>query len=203
MRQRMWRWCVLVAIVASLTSTLWLWQPTTKAATFFSEGISTTEIPADQTIDDDVYIVGGSATIAGHVLRNVFVVAGSVRITGTVDGDVNVLGNTVEVSGPVRGSVRAAGRTVRINGPVGWDALLLGQSVTLGPNAVVDHEARIAGNDGLVQGHVQGDLRAALSQLTLQGQVDGTVHASVQTLTLGSGAVIGGDLDYEAPRQAT
>jgi len=203
MRQRVWRWCVLVAVVASLTSTLWLWQSPAKAATFLSEGISTTEIPADQTIDDDVYIIGGSATIAGHVLRNVFVVAGSVRITGTVDGDVNVLGNTVEVSGPVRGSVRAAGRTVRINGPVGWDALLLGQSVTLEPNAVVDHEVRIAGNDGLLQGRVHGDLRAALSQLTLQGQVDGTVHASVQTLTLGSGAVIEGDLDYEAPRQAT
>src|SRR6266542_4310820 len=57
-------------------------------------------IPSDQTINEDVYIATGNATV-----------------DGTINGDLFIAGGTIAVNGPVSGGVFVAGGTITLNGP--------------------------------------------------------------------------------------
>jgi hypothetical protein len=63
---------------------------------FFSDAV----VGPDQTIDGDLNVVFGSATVAGHVTGNVNVIGGSCNVldSGTVDGDTHCVWNDAAVA---------------------------------------------------------------------------------------------------------
>ena len=66
----------------------------------------TVTVPADETWDGDLYLLGGRVSVAG-----------------SVDGDLTVLGGQVDVGGSVTGDVLAAGGNVSIAGDPNYAAM--------------------------------------------------------------------------------
>lgn len=173
-----------------------------RAATFFAN--DQVLVPRGQTIDDDVYVLSGTVTIDGRVRRSVVIAGGTITLNGQVDGDVTVAGGTVTINGPVGGSVRVAGGTVTINAPVGWDALVAGGDITLGSGSRITNDVVLGAGSAVVSGRIGGDLRGSAAEIRLLGEVRGDVVLNVgERLSLGPQAVVGGDLIYQAPQEAS
>src|SRR5436190_21802901 len=81
----------------------------------------TVSVPSSETVDHDLYVAAGSATIDGKVNGDLVVTGGTVTVGGTVDGDLLVAGGTVNVGGSTKGDVRVAGGQLTVSGSVGED----------------------------------------------------------------------------------
>ena len=76
---------LLAVLIACAPPAAWAHAHDGSVTTFFSDKT----VDPDETIDGDLNVVFGNATVAGHVLGNVNVIGGSCRVldSGTVDGD--------------------------------------------------------------------------------------------------------------------
>jgi cytoskeletal protein CcmA (bactofilin family) len=188
----------LLASLAILATLVWAGPA---AAGDFRSG-TTVSIGPDETVDDDLYVGGGTISIAGTVNGDASVAGGTVTLTGTVDGSLNVSGGTVDVLGEVAGAVRVTGGTIRIQGTVGRDLVIFGGTATIEPDAEISGD--VAGGTGslTVGGTVGGDVLAASGTIRISGTVDGSVEVGVGELVIESGAVVNGDVLYRSDRDA-
>jgi cytoskeletal protein CcmA (bactofilin family) len=135
-------------------------------------------------------------SVAGDVMAT----GGAVTFTGYSAGDLLVAAGNQMLAGVVVGSVRAAGGRVRVDTEVGRNLTLAGGEV------VVGRGARVAGNVYLVGGrvHLGGVVehlaRIAAAEVVLDGVVSGDVLVEARRLRLGPGAVVEGDLRYRLGR---
>lgn len=142
------------------------------------------------------YAGGQTITVDGNVAGDVVCAGQTVVINGAVDGDVLCAAQTITVNGEVTGSIRSAGQVVTVNGSVGRNVTVAGQNVVLGSGARVNGEVAVAGNTVVVSGPVQQNVYAGANNLTLNSTVGGNVTSYVEKLSLGSAAVVTGNLDY-------
>ena len=165
-------------------------------------GADTVTVRADETVDEDLYVGGGTVSIDGTVNGDVTIAAGTVTVSGTVNGSLNAAGGTVEVFGDVTGAVRVTAGTVRIGGSVGRDVVLFGGTATIDTAAEVGGD--LAGGTGTltILGTIGGDVLAGSGTIELYGTVNGSVEVGVENLTLTPIAVVGGDLIYTSEREA-
>lgn len=163
---------------------------------------TTVTVGPDETVDDDLYVGGGTVSIAGTVNGDATIGAGTVTMSGTVNGSLNVAGGTVDVLGDVTGAVRVSGGTVRIVGSVGRDLVIFGGTATVEAGAEI--EGDIAGATGslTMAGTVHGGLRAGTGSMVLAGTIDGDVEVGVGDLVVESGTTIGGDVTYTSRNDA-
>ena len=79
-----------------------------------------------------------------------------------------------------------------------------GDTITVGPDQIIDDDLYVFGNNVLVQGSVHGDVIAAGSSVTIAGHVTGSVMAAGSTLVVsgpvdGSVRLAGNQLTVSAP----
>lgn len=149
-------------------------------ATVYRSG-NTINIPAGQTIDDDLVVSGSNITIAGRVTGDVVAAGSDVRIAGPVGGDLIVAGSNVTVDGPVRGTLYGASSNLTLNAPVARNLMAMGSTVHLNTGATIGRDASING-----------------SEVTVGSRVGRNLRANAGTLTLGAGAIIGGSVIAQA-----
>jgi cytoskeletal protein CcmA (bactofilin family) len=170
------------------------------AAAFRQDG--NVVIGANEVINDDLYVFGGTVDVQGTVDGDVVAAGGTVTMNGVTTGDVIATGGTVNLTGEVRDSVRVAGGTVLIHGPVRADVLVGAGSVHLGPRARVGRDLVAAAGSVTIGGEVGRNVRAGSNELILSAPVHGNVWAEVETLRLTDNAVIDGSLRYRSEREA-
>ncbi len=164
---------------------------------------TSTYIASDQTINDDLYVVGNAIEIDGNVNGDVYAAGQSITIAGTVHGDVFAVGQSVTVTGHVTGSVRAAGSSIHLGKTV-----IDGSTTTAGQVITIDKEAHIGGGLSVlgatadIRGAVKRGIIGAVSAVSIDGSVGKDVAMSVGTLTLGSHANISGNLAYRSKQTA-
>lgn len=127
-------------------------------------------VGADETVDEDLTVFGGTVTIRGTVEGDLTVFGGNVviesgaeitgdveanggnvQIDGTVGGDVTATSGNVFVgqSADIGGTLEAAAGSIIVAGSVGEDARLAGGSITLAPTATIDGDVEYStGEDG-------------------------------------------------------
>jgi cytoskeletal protein CcmA (bactofilin family) len=183
-------------------------------------------------VDGDLYAFAGTVTIAGLVQGDVVAMGAKVEVaaTGIVDGDLLAAGQTVTIRGEVTDDVRAAAFSVQLEdgGTIGGDLVGVGFNVSVAEGSSVKEDMLAAGYQGIVDGSIGSDLEFAGVALEINGEVAGDVTANVggsedgkapdmsflpfasdvpetidPGLTIASDAVIGGDLDYDSPTEAT
>ena len=167
-------------------------------------GANTVSIRDGETVDEDLYVGAGTASIAGTVNGDATVAGGTVTVSGTINGSLNVGGGTVDILGEVGGAVRVSGGTVRVAGSVGRDVVVMGGTVSIEPGATVTGD--VAGGVGTltVGGAIDGDLLAAAGtiQLARTSTVGGEVDATTEELVIESGASVAGDVTYTSEAEA-
>ncbi len=187
-------WLALLALLAALAPSLAL-----AAQPRAGESVV---VAADETVDDDLYLFGGTITVDGAVKGDVVAAGGTITLAGPVDGDVLVAGGTTTIAGPVHGSIRVASGQARLNGAVDKDVMAAGGSVVLNQPARVGRDLYVGGGSTVVNGAVGRNLVASAGTLVLNGTVGGSVSADVGELRLEPGAQVRGDLRYQSPRPA-
>jgi len=161
-----------------------------RAVEYDDDGI----IAADEVIDDDVFISSETVIVDGTVNGTLFVSASSATINGTVGGDLLVTSADTTFTGLVKGNLAFAGQFLSLDGTVEGTLFSLGNTVTLGPSAVVGRNLFFTGisletEPGSTIGR---DMQANGYQVLLGGQVDRNVEANVVALEIEGS--IGGDV---------
>src|SRR3989338_6213605 len=156
---------------------------------------------ATERFADDLYTAGGTVSSAANVTGDLVAVGGSVNITGSVSEDVFAGGGSVNVLGAVGDDLRAGGGNILVNSKVAGDLIVGGGQVTIGGEGV-GGDAVIGAGTLQINAPVSGDLRIGGGEVLINAPVGGNVYFRGDKLTLGSAAVIGGDLNYKSPKEA-
>ncbi|MBN2621192.1 hypothetical protein JXB22_08905 [candidate division WOR-3 bacterium] len=103
------------------------------------------QLPAGDTVYDDVTITGGSALIDGVVNGDVAVMGGEVTINGMIDGDVAVMGGNCYISGTVDGDAAIFGGNLQHKGNLIGDIFVVGGTVALDSGSIVEGDISMIG----------------------------------------------------------
>lgn len=185
-----------------LTTVLMLFVALPTALALDQRSGSVIMIAADETVADDLFVVGDTVTIDGTVHGDVFAAAATIVVNGTIDGNLFAAGRVVEVRGLVAGSTFAAGHSVLVTGRVDRNLITAAAGATLNPGATVGHNWLGAADAMLVRGSVGRDVIAGAGRLQIAGHVGQQVRAGVNELRIASTAVVEGPIWYESDRPA-
>ena len=135
-------------------------------------------IPAEEIVDDDLYLFGGTIDVNGDVGGDLIVFGGQVSIDGTVEGDVLAAAGTVDIGGAVGGDVRVGAGQVTIDGAVGEDLLAgVGRLVV---DSRVDGDVLFGGGAVNLRGDVGGDVLGGAGTYERSGTVGGDERVSIE-----------------------
>lgn len=152
-----------------------------------------------QIADDDLILAGNNVTVQGEARDDLIAAGNEVTIAGAVQGYILAAGRNVTVSGPVGNDLFAAGATLRLNAPVADNAVLAGGEIYVQPNAIVQHDALLAGGRVEIAGKIMRDLKLAAGEAQLASEVGGSVEARVGQIKILPTAVIRGNLKVYSP----
>ncbi|MFK7837446.1 MAG: hypothetical protein AB8B60_14630 [Sulfitobacter sp.] len=102
--------------------------------------VSGLDVSVSADASEDLYVMGGTVVIRSNVAEDLAAMGFSVRTetTSETKGNVRLMGNSVTVEGSVGGALSVAGRDVILNAPITGDVHVVAQTLSFGPDAVVD-----------------------------------------------------------------
>ena len=159
-------------------------------------------ISADEVLDDDLYLAGNSISVQGTVTGNLYAAGQTVTVSGNVSGNVVVFSQKAVVSGSVGEGVKAFGRSVIVTGDVSGDVIAAGNTVHLEREMSLGGDAVIVARRWAADGPVRGEILGAGRTVAISGPVNGDVRLAVSSLTIASTAHIGGNLMYVSAKEA-
>ena len=151
-------------------------------------------------VDSDVYLANRELDVNSSVDGDLVAAGMRVTVDGNVTGDVIVAAQHIEIRSPVSDDVRVAGQNIRILSPVSGHIVAAGQSVTIEQD--VGDWAWLAGDTVKVLGNVGSDLRIRSTKTTIDAEVAGDIDVVGDKLTIGSGAVLRGNLRWRSRNAA-
>lgn len=212
-QRKRWRWLPLLVLALLLTT---LHASTVLAAEFASDEIY--RLPANETIEDDLYVAGREIYINGTVRGDVVAAGSYVEVSGTVEGDLIAAGALIIVSGEVQDDARLAGAEVRIDGSgsIGDDLIAsaggggsfqlnevhdVDQGLTIADGARIGGEAILFGGEGEIRGTIEQGVNAFMGSMLLAAEVSGDVELAGDGIIVDDDASVAGTLTYTSREQ--
>ena len=148
---------------------------------------------------DDLMTAGSTVRVMNEVTGDVAAAGNEVTIDAPVDGYVMSAGRRVTLVGKIGNDLWAAGETVNIESPIANNAMVAGRTVHLRGNAVIGHDAHLAGNDVTAEGRIERNLTIGAGGVArINANVGGTVTARATRVAVLPDSVIHGDLYVKA-----
>ena len=185
---------IVFALVAVLV-------PTSALAAELHQGNSLVVSPGE-TIDDDLYVFGGTLDVQGTVNGDVIFSGGTSTVSGLITGDLLVFGGTTTLTGDVRGSMRAVGGTVTIGGRVDQDLAIGAGTLDIAPSARIGRDLLAGVGSARIAAPIARNVFIGSGDVTLAGPVGGDVRAEGGTIRLSNGASVAGRFSYASDQQA-
>jgi hypothetical protein len=180
-------------------------------------------LPANNVVNDDLYVGANEIYIDGVVNGDLYAAGGYIEINGEVTGDVVMAGGGIIIRGLVGDDVRVAGAGIDILGTVRDDVFIAGggagprgfafpfqiggrtieQGVRIGSAADIGGDLYVVGGLGTLNGGVGGDLSARMRTVTLGARVAGDANIYTEDLHIGDNTAIAGQLIYSTPDRVT
>lgn len=160
------------------------------------------ELPAGQTVNDNLIVFGESTRINGTVDGDVIAFSNAVEVTGHVTGDVISFAKEVRIDGQVDGNVRSGSSTLWLSGTVGKNVTSEGGTIEVDSKGRVGGEVIALGGTVELDGKASRGLMALTGDTIIDGQIDGDAHVRSNNLRIGSQATITGHTSYEGNHQA-
>ncbi len=157
-------------------------------------------LPAEETIEDNLYAAGGTLILAGKGEGDMTAVGGKIVLSGNVEGDVAALGGDIDIVGVAQGDARIVAGSVFIAGVVQGDLLVAGGQVHVLRGATVGGDLIVFGGDVSIEGVVRGSVRAYGGTISISGET-GPLEIKARQISL-SGATVRGDLSYTSSKEA-
>jgi cytoskeletal protein CcmA (bactofilin family) len=152
-------------------------------------------IPAEEVINDDLYVTGGNIIIEGVVNGDLLAVGGVVRTRGKVADDIIIAAGTLSIEGEVGGDVRAAGANVFIDASVGGDVLTTGRDIEI--MGVIGKDVMATGTTIRILADVGKNLQVSALRTVIGGIVSGNAKISTGDLVVLPTGKISGEVDYD------
>ena len=163
---------------------------------------TTLELAPREELNDETWALMREVSIQGTVRKDLFFQAAKAVLSGTFKGDVwGAVAGPFTFTGQAEDDLRVfASGPAQVNGRIDGNLLLLAESVQTETNTVVAGASSISAGAMVLDGVFEGLLEATASgAVTLKGEVKGDVKVTAGEITLMPGAVIRGDLSYDAP----
>ena len=158
-------------------------------------------IMKDEVVNDDLYLAGNSITVDGVINGDLIAAGSEIKVTGTINGGIIVAGGSIIVTGNVTNDIKAAGGEVRIDGDVGDNVLVFTGNLVLEKNARIARDLTLGAGTATIDGIVNGNINGGASNMEMRGVTKGNVTVNIDNnIKLSPGAIIGGNLEYTAPR---
>ena len=123
-------------------------------------------LPASDTIDEDVTVTGGNAQIDGVISGDLAVMGGKVEVNGTVDGDVAVLGGNLDITGLIAGDAAVFGGNIKNRGTIEGELHVIGGTVYLDSASVVAGDISMVG--GTVERHEYAEVLGTVESVEIK-----------------------------------
>lgn len=188
---------IFLSILAMAT---FLLPATSHAAQFLAEDVYT--VDAEQTVDEHVYLLTGSAFVNGEITEDLFVVTEDIDLEGTIGDDAYILAEKANVSGVIQGDLRALTAMLSIQGTIEGDLMVASGAVLLSEDAVIKGDVYLGAGEVELKGSIEGNIIAYTDQMKIDAAVQGDSELYVSSLALGEAAVLTGNLTYEATTEA-
>jgi hypothetical protein len=169
-------------------------------------------VVVSQTVQDDLYLAGGTVMTTAAMDGDVVAAGGTVDLAGGATGGVLAAGGTLTVGGAIGRSLRVAGGTVTLDAQIMGDAVVaggvvripsaarIGRDLVVGAGTVnvagmVGRNAVIGGGDVVIGGAIQGDAEIQASRIVLlpTARIGGALrYAADQPIDVQAGAQVAG-----------
>lgn len=139
-------------------------------------------------VNGDLYIAGEEAEVDKVVDGNAFIIGTNVTISGEIGGDVFVCADKLTIDGAyIYSNLFVVANEIVISGTV-YDIYAITDTFTLENN-----------------GFICRDLRITANTININGKINRNVFATGSTYNINSqnGPLIGGNLEYSGPKEAT
>jgi|SaaInl7_200m_RNA_FD_contig_81_517429_length_1978_multi_4_in_0_out_0_2 cytoskeletal protein CcmA (bactofilin family) len=145
------------------------------------EYIEDSDLPAGETVDDDLFIAGDIITIDGTVNGDLFAFGQTVTINGTVNGSLVTTGQTIILNGEVKGSVYggASAMTIGESAVIHRNLYYGGFSLEIVEGASVARDMAFGGYQAFLNGEIGRNLYAGAGALEINGTVGGDVRVDI------------------------
>lgn len=145
------------------------------------EFIENNDLPAGETIADDLFIVGEFITIDGDVEGDLFAFGQSVTVNGAVNGSLFTGAQTVVINGDVAGSVYSGSSSTVLGdtAKVGRNMYFGGFSLEVAEGAEITRDLAIGAYQAILNGSIGDDVLAGAGALEISGSIGGDVLAEV------------------------
>jgi hypothetical protein len=151
---------------------------------------------------ENMTVLGANVVSQGTFREDLVAFGGNLLISGTMDKDVLLGGGSIAVMGDIGEDVRVIGGNITLNSAVGGDVFIVGGQIQI-IGSGIDGDVFIAGGTVRIDAPVAGKIRIAGGAVYLNGPVEGNVDINADEVTLGSSAVITGDLTYRSTKEMT
>ena len=160
----------------------------------------------EDVVDEDVYVTSVSSTIEGVVDGDLVIFTGDLTITGEVTGSVTVFSSgsvVVSPTGSIDGSLNGVAVNATVAGDVAGDVFITAPSIVVSSTGTIGRDAMLLGGTARIEGSVGRDVRGRTLRLVVDGTVGGDIDVATQKLEFGPDAVVGGDVLYRSPIEAS
>lgn len=172
------------------------------AAAMTVRGGDTFILPEGETINDDLYVGGGTVILNGDVNGDVIVGGGNVVINGSVSQDLTAGGGTVTVAGEVGDDVRVGGGNVSMLNEVKGDVIVGGGNVHIANGATIAGDLVAGAGTLVMDGVVKRNTMMAGGSILVNGTLDGMVEIRAEDVRFGSDARVMNKVRVFAPKEA-
>jgi len=173
---------------------------TPASATEFRKG-DTVEIKKEEVVKSDVFLSGDHVRIMGTVDGDVYAFGQQVDISGHVNGDVFLFAQSGRVSGQVDGSLRSFANNLTISGTVEHSVLAFNEVINLDSNGKIGRSITVFGETVTLDGKIERDVLGFFKQMAVSGTIGGALSGKGQSMSIGGGAVVGGPVNFEGPKE--
>lgn len=153
-------------------------------------------------MNENLYVAGGNVEVSAPVNGDLIAAGGTLFLGGAVSRDILAAGGRVTITGPSAEDVRVAGGDVTIGGAYSGEIMAAGGQITVTQGARVAKDSYIAGGTITFNGSEAGTLHLAGKTVYMNGTIQRNLIVRGGQITIGPHAVINGNFNYFAPKEA-
>ncbi len=161
-------------------------------------------VSGEQRVAAELWVAANTVNAGGTFQNDLFTVSSTeLQLPGTYEGSLWAgAGTEVRLSGTCRRNARIMAPTIRITGTIDGNLMAMANTISIATNAVISGNARLLGNQIIVEGTILGSLAlSSMRTATLSGKVQGHAEVTAPDIILSNGARIAGDLSYTTDRE--
>jgi len=154
-----------------------------------------------EILHEETWVSAQTINLGGETSNDLFAIASTIDLNGIFHGDTWGCGDTISTRGIFRNDLRLMSRTAQVSGTLYGSLLAAGNTVKIERTAILHEDLLCLGENVVMEGSVDGNVRIMAQRVTLGGRIGGDVLIAAQDIVVLPGTILNGNLTYTAPNE--